>query len=454
MTTIQSDNEIKNSLNSDIRVAVVGNVDSGKSTIIGVLSGGIYDDGRGFARQRVFVHPHEHENGRTSCISQQILGFKDHKPVFNKSAVSATSIQKTKSYTDVVNNSDNIITFIDLAGHEKYLGTTVEGLTSNYPDYSMIIINSLAGITRITKEHLGLSLLLKIPFFIVISKIDLVPDNVLKDTKKQISKIIKSKYVNKMPIIINDIIDIKNILRDSSNLMCPIFLVSSVKGNGLDLLNAYLSQIKTTRKWGNDDQPIFKIDSRYEVKGIGLVIGGFVYSGVINEKTTMLLGPMNDKQNRFIEVHIRSIQSKRIPIKNATIGLSCGISIVPVNKKIILNKKSIKKGLVLIDIKSELRPTFSFEAKVLILNHASTIKKGYQAYINGGNISQTVIIENIYKENCSNEETNILRTGDSGIVTFRFLKNPELLQINDEFVFREGSTKGTAIVTKLYNDDN
>jgi GTPase len=442
-------------ISSDIRVAVVGNVDSGKSTIIGVLSGGIYDDGRGLARQRVFVHPHEHENGRTSCISQQILGFKDSKPIFNKSSVSSTSIQKNKSYTDVINNSDNIITFIDLAGHEKYLGTTVEGLTSNYPDYSMIIINSLAGITRMTKEHLGLSILLKIPFFIVISKIDLVPDNVLKDTKKQISKILKSKQVGKMPLVINEVQDIKTVLMDSTRRICPIFFVSSVQGNGLDLLNTYLSQIKSTRKWDNENnnQPIFKIDSKYDVKGIGLVIGGFVYNGTITEKTTMLLGPMNDKQNRFIEVNIKSIQSNRIPIKNATVGNSCGISIVPVNRKIILNKKLIKKGMVLIDTKSNLKPSFTFEARVLILHHSSTIKKGYQAYTNCGNISQAVIIENICKEDAIKEETNILRTGDTGIVQFRFLKNPELLQVGEEFVFREGTTKGTATVTKVYNDD-
>ena len=30
----------------DVRVAVIGNVDSGKSTLVGVLSKGIMDDGR------------------------------------------------------------------------------------------------------------------------------------------------------------------------------------------------------------------------------------------------------------------------------------------------------------------------------------------------------------------------------------------------------------------------
>jgi ribosomal protein S28E/S33 len=59
----------------NIRVAVCGNVDSGKSTLIGVLTTGELDNGRGRARVNVFVHKHEIECGRTSSVSEQILGF-------------------------------------------------------------------------------------------------------------------------------------------------------------------------------------------------------------------------------------------------------------------------------------------------------------------------------------------------------------------------------------------
>ena len=39
---------------NDVRIAVVGNVDSGKSTLVGVLTRNTLDDGRGKARQKVF----------------------------------------------------------------------------------------------------------------------------------------------------------------------------------------------------------------------------------------------------------------------------------------------------------------------------------------------------------------------------------------------------------------
>lgn len=57
------------------RVAVVGNVDAGKSTLLGVLTHGELDNGRGTARMKLFRHKHEMETGRTSSVGNDILGF-------------------------------------------------------------------------------------------------------------------------------------------------------------------------------------------------------------------------------------------------------------------------------------------------------------------------------------------------------------------------------------------
>ena len=54
---------------------------TGKSTLVGVLTKCVLDDGRGAARQLVFNFDHEKENGRTSSIAQEIMGFKSHDQV-------------------------------------------------------------------------------------------------------------------------------------------------------------------------------------------------------------------------------------------------------------------------------------------------------------------------------------------------------------------------------------
>ena len=56
-------------------MAVLGGADAGKSTLLGVITHGDLDNGKGNARLNMFRHLHEVQSGRTSSISHEILGF-------------------------------------------------------------------------------------------------------------------------------------------------------------------------------------------------------------------------------------------------------------------------------------------------------------------------------------------------------------------------------------------
>ena len=103
----------------EIRMAVIGNVDFGKSTLVGCLTKGIKDDGRGYARKLVFNCQHETETGRTSSIAEEIIGFKDGKIV----GAGKINEKKNVAWKEIATKSDHFITFLDLCGHEKYLKT-------------------------------------------------------------------------------------------------------------------------------------------------------------------------------------------------------------------------------------------------------------------------------------------------------------------------------------------
>lgn len=65
-----------------VLAAVAGSVDAGKSSLVGVLTHGVdgrplLDNGSGSARMTVFQHKHEIETGRTSSLSQQMLGYDE-----------------------------------------------------------------------------------------------------------------------------------------------------------------------------------------------------------------------------------------------------------------------------------------------------------------------------------------------------------------------------------------
>ncbi len=106
----------------NIRVAVVGNVDAGKSTMIGTLTSSLLDDGRGSSRTSIMKHRHEIESGRTSTATTHLLGFRST----GESIAGRDSLRtnRKKSEDEVAKESYRIITLMDLAGHEKYLKTT------------------------------------------------------------------------------------------------------------------------------------------------------------------------------------------------------------------------------------------------------------------------------------------------------------------------------------------
>lgn len=72
---------------------MVGNVDAGKSTLLGVLTHGELDNGRGFARQKLFRHKHEMESGRTSSVGNDILGFDQEGQVRLQEGESSSSFR-------------------------------------------------------------------------------------------------------------------------------------------------------------------------------------------------------------------------------------------------------------------------------------------------------------------------------------------------------------------------
>ena len=88
-----------------------------------------------------------------------------------------------------------------------------------------------------TKEHLGLALALQVPVFVVITKIDMCPANILETTIKNLTKILKSSGCKKIPIFVDSVEAVLSVSgKFVSERVCPIFQVSNVTGTGLDLL--------------------------------------------------------------------------------------------------------------------------------------------------------------------------------------------------------------------------
>lgn len=81
-------------------------------------------------------------------------------------------------------------------------------MTGCAPDFVMLMVGSNAGVIGMTKEHLGLALALNVPVFIVVTKVDMCPKNVLESTISQLTKILRSPGCRKIPTFINSVEDV------------------------------------------------------------------------------------------------------------------------------------------------------------------------------------------------------------------------------------------------------
>lgn len=453
------------SLPGDVRVAVVGNVDSGKSTLIGVLTGGKLDNGRGEARSRVFVHAHERQNGRTSYVGHHLMGFDAAgSAVHQRAGARVSSAVKTASWRDVVRQSASLVTFLDMAGHEQYLRTTAAGLTGGFPDYALVVVNSGAGVTEMTRKHMALCLALNIPMACVVTKVDHCPTSILKRTKQGLSDTLKKQAggAARRAYHVSEAKHVTTAVSYSASgaLLVPIFYVSCVNGYNLDLLRAYLRGLPARREWcrptslppaapqsraAGDSGAEFDVEEAFQVVGMGVVLSGTVTAGRVRREQVLLLGPF-DARGEFRRVRVREVHRSRVRVQEALAGQGCSLAVVSAEPKWILSRTECLRGRSLVDPALQPRAAHRFLAEITVSHHHTTIKANYQAVLHCRTIRQTVVLEQ------GAESEGPLRSGDVAVRRFRFLLRPEYLHPGDTFIFREGELRGAGRVLRVLHD--
>uniref|UniRef100_A0A0X3PTC4 GTP-binding protein 2 n=1 Tax=Schistocephalus solidus TaxID=70667 RepID=A0A0X3PTC4_SCHSO len=158
----------------DLCIAMLGSVDVGKSTLIGILTDGELDNGRGRARLNLFRHLHEVQTGRTSSLSSEVIGFDAAGRLINRQRSKGRLTRRTVD--EVVRDSNRLITLLDLAGHPKYQRTTLSGLARSQPTFAALVVSTTCGLTPEGLDHARTAAALGLPLAVVITKIDLLTE--------------------------------------------------------------------------------------------------------------------------------------------------------------------------------------------------------------------------------------------------------------------------------------
>ena len=303
---------------TDIRMAVAGNVDAGKSTCIGVLKTGTLDNGRGSARTSTMVHAHEITTGRTSTTSSHVVGFKSDGTISNYDGVRANSLDQ------VTKNSVRLLSLIDLAGHEKYLRSMIYGVSSSLLDYCLVLVNSRSGCTHMTHHHMCIASMLRIPTMLIFSKVDGCPEHRYTQTIEETKEMMKSPDIRKKLTLINPdknkedaLKTVLGFLNGDKQMVIPALPCSFVDGTNVDFLRRILRFLPKRRKHSQKKNlPLeFIIERLYNVPGVGPVVLGFVNGGTVTANRPCYFGPIQNDTGDFIKSQVKTIHYNTLPVK-------------------------------------------------------------------------------------------------------------------------------------------
>lgn len=440
----------------NIRVAVVGNVDAGKSTLIGTLTTSCLDDGRGRSRTSIMKHRHEIESGRTSTATTHLMGFRHTgEPIAGRDSIRAN---KRKSEDEIARESYRVVTLMDLAGHEKYLKTTIHGVSSGMADYSMILVNSRHPPTHMTQHHLNLCCSFGIPTIIVFTKTDGCPDHALKNSKEELFKLLRAPDVGRRPFAIRKEQDIVTCI-GKLNSLAPVIETSCVSGEGLNLLRKLLFSLPKRRRHEKKANRAFEflVEDIFNVPGVGSVASGFVNAGelTVGSNCNVYVGPTND--GTFMKTVAKSAHIARINTAQVTSGQSACLAFA-LKKE---DRLKLRRGMVV--LRESPSSTREFDAEICVLKgEGTTIRRSYQAYVHILNVRQSAFAKNIEIVNTNalglppshaahndDDDGIVLRPGSRAKVRFEFAQRPEYIRPGMRMLFRDGRVRGVGIITGI-----
>jgi elongation factor 1-alpha len=408
-------------------VGTIGHVDHGKSTLLGSLTTGYTDDGKGKTRMFSDFLPHEIERGLSAELSHLIYGFTQNGEVLYM----RNPLDK-KEMAQLIDQCYKFISFVDCPGHAPWLKTTIRGVLGQKIDYALLTVAAEDSVTPITKEHLGIAFGMKYPVLVAITMVDKVSEERVKVVEEELSRLVRG--VGHIPFRIKDREDVSLVAdKVADGILVPVLRTSAVTMEGLDLLSYLLFKLPSTATDEEFRRPfLLYIDKVFSVKGVGTVITGTVNEGLVKKGQDLLLGPV---KGEFKKVRALSIMQHHYLMNQATVGDLIGIAIKGVKFD------DIKRGMVATDADS-VRCAREFEAEVLILNHPTRIKEGYEPIIHLKTISESAKFLEIY-------DKEFLCTGDMARVRVRFKYNSHFIREGDQFLFRESRSKGLGGITKI-----
>src|SRR3989440_2875121 len=191
------------------------------------------------------------------------------------------------------------IGFVDVPGHERFVKNMLAG--AHGIDVVALVIAADEGVMPQTREHFEICRLLDVrQGLIVITKKDLVEDEMLGLVRDEVRELVKGSFLESSPVV----------------------AVSARTGEGLEELKVALREV-SLRVIARSDDHITRlpIDRAFTMSGFGAVVTGTLIAGDINDSDEMELLPSQTR------VRVRGLQVHGAKVKHAVAGQRTAVNL-------------------------------------------------------------------------------------------------------------------------------
>ncbi len=302
----------------------------------------------------------------------------------------------------VPTENGDILGFIDVPGHERFVHTMLAGASGI--DFALVVVAADDGVMPQTIEHLAIIELLAIERgLIVVTKIDLVSD-------EQVDQVIS---------------EIRGLTAGTSFEQAEVIPVSTVTTQGIDELRSRLNDAAVVaREHSASSRFRLAVDRVFTLHGVGLVVTGTVLSGRILVGEDVMVSPIG------LPARVRSLHAQNTPAESATAGDRCALNLVGDG----VTKQAIHRGAIVMDRHLH-APTDRIDAALQILStEKKAVKQRLPVRLHHASTEVGAHIIPLGDES--------IRPGSSGDVQL-VLDRPIAACSHDRFVIRDASARRT-----------
>ncbi len=293
-------------------------------------------------------------------------------------------------------DDDTFIGIVDVPGHERFVKHMVAG--AGGIDMAMLLVAGDEGVMPQTEEHMEVLQSLGIAAgLVVVSKSDLADDDTMEILREEIADLTRGTFLEDAPLV-------------------P---VSAKTGHGLDRLKAELARLAAgvpeRDTGGAFRQPVDRV---FHSKGIGVVITGSCYSGVVKVGDKLEVLPSG------LTTRVRELQSFNDKIAEGRAGERLAVALQG------LKLEEVSRGDMLVT-PGRFAPSYAIDVRVRLATYYDfEVRNRERIRIHHGArevLGRVILLEH-----------DVLRAGDSAFVQIK-LEKPLVPAQGDHLVLRKYS---------------